>query len=168
MKVRIDTMPVDALPQNILLNTARIIRVTYNVNNSTIQLLDETEHRFTELADLLLDIVWCYNPVEETLVVGSEDGHHVYFIGTKDLQVKQVLHILREEDRSLSRFVILVTPDERHVAILSELVFAIAKWTGEVVLDYRINMLQDKFLSLTNNSISFEDQSDEKKITYYF
>lgn len=168
MQVRIDTMPVDGLPQNILLNQTRTILVTYNINNSTIQLLDETQHRSTELADLLLDIVWCYNSVEGILVVGSEDGHHVYFVDTKDLQVKQVLHILREENRSLSKFVILVTPDERHVAIISELVFAIANWAGEVILDYRINMLQDKFLSLTNHSISFEDQSDDKKITYYF
>lgn len=102
------------------------------------------------------------------MVMGSAYGNHVYFIDIRTLKIKQVLQLLREEEQSRSMFAILVTPDEKHVAIISELTFAITKWSGEIILDFRINLLSDRFLSLTNHSISFEDQSTEKTFTYFF
>jgi hypothetical protein len=168
MNVIIDTIPVDGLPQKIFVDKKRVMLVTSGAHADSILLHDEARHLHCELSDMSVDIVWCCTVVGGVIVMGSAYGNHVYFIDTGTLQIKQVFQLLREEDQSTSMFAILVTPDEKHVAIISELTFAITKWSGEILLDFRINLLSDRFLSLTNHSISFEDQSTEKTFTYFF
>jgi len=168
MNVFIDTIPVDGLPQKIFVDKKRVILVIPGANANSILLHDEARHLRCELSDMIVDIVWCCTVAGGVMVMGSAYGNHVYFIDISTLKIKQVLQFLREEDRSTSMFAILVTPDEKHVAIISELTFAITKWSGDIILDFRINMLSDRFLSLTNHSISFENQSTEKTFTYSF
>ncbi len=164
-----DTIPIDGLPYQISLNAKLSILIERSADESdTVFLWDKMHRHCCELSDITIDIVWCYNSVEKVIVMGSAYGSHLYFVDVKNLRIIQELQVLREEDTSQSQLYILVTPDEKHVAIISELVFAILNWSGDIILDSRINMLSDHFLSLTNEAISFKDTSTEKTNTYPF
>ncbi|MGH2495036.1 MAG: hypothetical protein ACRDIV_10070 [Ktedonobacteraceae bacterium] len=169
MKTLIDTIPIDGLPRQIRLDARLSILIERSASNSnTVLLWDKRRHHCCELSDVIIDIVWCYNLVEKVIVVGSAYGSHLYFIDVVRLRIIQELQILREEDLSQSQLYILVTPDEKYVAVVSELIFAILNWSGDIIIDSRINMLSDRFLSLTNQSISFEDGSTSEAHTYSF
>jgi len=169
MDVCIGTTPVAGLPQKLSLagNGKRILFIMPSTSTNSIVLSDEEQICSKELPDIIFDIIWCHNAKENVIVIGSEYGEHVYFVDVRDLEVKQVLRLLREQDKMWSRFAILVTPDKKRVAIVSELVFVISNWSGDIIMDQRI-MLSDSFRSLDNGKITFYDESNNKHFTYHF
>jgi hypothetical protein len=169
MDVCIGTTPVVGLPQKLSLagNGKRTLFIVPSTSTNSILLSDEEQICSKELPDIIFDIIWCYNTQENVIVIGSEHGEHVYFIDVRNLEVKQALHLLREQDKAWSRFAILVTPDKKRVVIISELVFIILKWSGDIIMDQRI-MLSDSFRSLDNRNITFYDESNNKYFKYQF
>lgn len=162
---RIDTIPTACLPQKLFSSIENTLVLLPGNAPDSIFLSVEGQHHYVEMQDIIFDVVYCYSGHENVIVVGSEYGQHVYYADTKRMQIKRAIQILREEEQHWNRFVILVTPDEKHIVILTELVFVVTDWSGEIIMDHRI-IPTDSFVSLNNGSISFHDESNERDFIY--
>jgi len=167
MDVRIGTTPVACLPFRLAVGRRRELVLLPSPHTNAIILNDEEQDHTSELGDIILDIVWCCNLDEEVIVIGSEEGDHVYVIDTSNLKATQDITVLHYEDYSWRKFAILSTPDGKHVAVVSELMFVIMTWAGKIVTQRRI-LMSDWLQSLGNTSITFLDTSAEGTITYTF
>jgi hypothetical protein len=125
MKIRFGTTPIAALPQELPVGGGRTLLLLPGSTADAIVQWNQTQDQRRELSDLALDLVWWSNLDEEAMVIGSEDGHHVYVVDLKTLEVTQAITVLHDEDKAWEKFAILVTPDGAHVVVVSELKFVI-------------------------------------------
>ena len=167
--VVIGTIPVICLPQKLILKQGRELLIVPGTEK-TIIVHDEERSQSKELFDMSVDIIWCCHTDRETLVMGSAYGQRVYFLDIDTLEVRQVLSLRREEDEALAffrSFVIHGTPDGEHVIVVSELMFVIASWSGQVMMQHEVQ-LNDSLVAFDNTSLTFEDKSSYGTIIYLF
>jgi hypothetical protein len=167
MDVQVNTLPVVCLPFRLPVGKRRELVLELGSKADMIVLHDKAKGHSRELADMVLDIIWCCNLDEEVMVIGSEEGDHVYVVNTKNLEVDRKITVAHYEDYSWRKFAILSTPDGKHVAIVSELKFLILTWDGRNVMERDI-LMSDSLVALENTSITFYDNSQEGSIIYTF
>jgi hypothetical protein len=167
MSILIDTIPVVCLPHQVLLGEERFLDFLPDSNDGNTIILRKGELADElVLSDMLVDIIWCYNSENETLVIGSEYGGHVYFIDVLHMKITQVLDIQHGKDTEWNKCILQVTPDQKRVIVHVEYKVMIFTWRGTMLLENPLDW-NDSLKSIESNALTFSNPGadDEGEFT---
>jgi hypothetical protein len=155
MSILIDTIPVVCLPHQVMLGKERSLDFLSDSNDGNTIIMRKGE-LVGELAlsDMLVDIIWCYNSENETLVIGSEYGRHVYFIDVLHMKITQMLDIQHVKDTEWNKCILQVTPDQKRVIVHVEYKVMILTWRGTMLLENPLDW-NDSLKSIESNALTF-------------
>ncbi|MGB8343359.1 MAG: hypothetical protein WCD86_00665 [Ktedonobacteraceae bacterium] len=155
MSVLIDTVPVVCLPHQILLGEGNHLYFLPDTNDAnTIVVQRQRPAGELELPDMLVDIIWCYNSENETLVIGSEYGRYIYFIDVLRMKMTQMLDIQHTEDKEWNKCILQVTLDQRRVIVHIEYKVMILTWQGTILLEHSLAW-NDSLKLIEQNALTF-------------